>query len=98
TVPVHLRFDPSEDAFPEVHALKLEFPQFFPQVWKTLGRDQTRMESLRRKAPEKDADCSTQSANIGGSIYLERVPWLREFGPFNRIRVIASGRMGFSSG
>jgi hypothetical protein len=24
-----------------------DFPQFFPQVWKTLARDQTRMESVR---------------------------------------------------
>jgi hypothetical protein len=32
---------------PRVPAELRDFPQFFPQVWKTLGRDQTRMETLR---------------------------------------------------
>jgi hypothetical protein len=36
-----------------------DFPQFFPQVWKTLGRDQIDMESAGRTATEKDADCNT---------------------------------------
>jgi hypothetical protein len=30
-----------------------DFPQFFPQVWKTLARDQTRMESLRQEWTEE---------------------------------------------
>jgi len=28
---------------PGIRTKPEEFPQFFPQVWKTLGRDQTRM-------------------------------------------------------
>jgi hypothetical protein len=37
----------------------VDFPQFFPQVWKTLGSDQRRMGSAGGGATEKDADCST---------------------------------------
>ena len=49
TVPVHLCFNAREDLVPEVHLgredakvgqISVKFPQFFPQVWKTLGRDQ----------------------------------------------------------
>ena len=41
-------------------AIPGDFPQLFPQVWKTLGRDQTRM-CLERivRVGLKDADCNT---------------------------------------
>src|SRR5438094_10068380 len=39
--------------------ISCDFPQVFPQVWKTLGIDQTRMGFTRPERPEKDADCST---------------------------------------
>src|SRR5205814_4592202 len=72
-VPVDLRFDAGEDFVPEVHfseqrtqpstEFRQKFPQFFPQVWKTLARDQSCIGSMRpglgRVGPEKDADCST---------------------------------------
>jgi hypothetical protein len=47
-MPVYLGFDTAENFVPEVHFGC--FPQFFPQVWKTLARDQTRMESIRLEA------------------------------------------------
>ena len=39
--------------------ISCDFPQVFPQVWKTLGVDQTPMGFTRPERPEKDADCST---------------------------------------
>jgi hypothetical protein len=45
-----------------------EFPQFFPQVWKTLGRDQRRMrEQLMSgwlEAGNEAADCSTVERSL----------------------------------
>src|SRR5262249_23648264 len=41
-----------------------DFPQFFPQVWKTLGRDQTCMRSLGVRRTMKDADCSTKRPRL----------------------------------
>jgi len=70
-MPVHLGFDPREDFVQEVHfgmetgirsmfAIGLrDFPQFFPQVWKTLGRDQTCMSLERPESGVKDANCNT---------------------------------------
>jgi len=58
-------------------AISVDFPQFFPQVWKTLGRDQTPIETAGIRVPEKEADCSTvvgRSANIDGSFGREGMP------------------------
>jgi hypothetical protein len=41
-------------------AISGEFPQFFPQVWKTLGGDQTYMPFVGvPRSLKEDADCST---------------------------------------
>ena len=44
----------------------VDFPQIFPQVWKTLVRDQTRMGSAGPAGTQfdEDADCNTTSRSI----------------------------------
>src|SRR5262249_29985862 len=42
----------------------LEFPQFFPQVWKTLGRDRRRMSRRRHFRTMKDADSNTPPVRL----------------------------------
>ena len=42
-------------------SISVDFPQFFPQVWKTLGTDQTRMgvAGVRQTQPVKEPDSNT---------------------------------------
>jgi hypothetical protein len=71
-VPVHFRLDAGQNLVPEVHIRTdfrrvfacLEFPQFFPQVWKTLGRDQTRIAKAAAGSSGKDGDCSTLAEGL----------------------------------
>src|SRR5438067_1318970 len=67
-------FTTSSSRTRHIIAISVDFPQFFPQLWKTLGRDQTPIEPAGIRVPEKEADCSTvigRSANIDGSFDVE---------------------------
>jgi hypothetical protein len=45
-------------------AISVEFPQFFPQVWKTLGRDQTPIERLEFEFPRRRPTVAQSSAGL----------------------------------
>jgi hypothetical protein len=59
----------------------VDFPQFFPQVWKTLGRDQTHMRLFGDRTIEKDADFNTKPLRLTPA---ERVRYDCSFGETKR--------------
>lgn len=60
--PIEIRMNQPLNRYTAV--IRVAFPQFFPQVWKTLGRDQ-RVHGITAAGIvfEKDADCSTVRAD-----------------------------------
>src|SRR5471032_2071683 len=93
-------------AIPVHFTILVDFPQFFPQVWKTLARDQTAhgintAGASQRRTPTLTYSrlidtLGTGSLTLRVRLYIEGMSWLREFGLFNPTTVTARRRMGSS--